>query len=235
MVADYSGGRIREYNEAGEQLWSIEASNPFACMGLPNGHRLVSHYSANKVVEYDADGEVYKEFTDLPSSISGVDRTEDGHTFIAAGQGGNKVIELDPEGNKILDLTVEGNPTSVKMLANGNLLLALYGENKIVEINREGERLHEVDIDSGPYFANQLENGNYLVACASGSKVYEYTFEGELVWEVQGDGNLYHAQRHGDGTTTFADQSGIHHIDMNEEVVSELDGEFGDYIYVYRF
>lgn len=236
LICDYSNNKIIEYDTEGNEVWTQEAPNPFACMGLPNGHRLVSHYSSQKLVEYDSEGDVFKEFTGLPSNISGIDRIENGNTLIAAGQSGNKVMELDPEGTIIVDLAVDGTPTSVKQMRSGNLLVALFGSSKVVEIDREGNVLHEIDIPFTPYHAVELESGNILISCTNPGKIAEYTYDGELVWEMDNDStNLYHAQRRADGTTIFADTKGFHRVSLDKEKISESISGFGDYIYAFEY
>ena len=103
LVCSYSSGKISSYDENGKLKWTATGKHPFTCQGLPNGNCLVMFYTQGKLVEYDENGKVVKEFTGLPSSSSGLQRLENGHTLLASGQAGNKIIEIDKNGKQVWD------------------------------------------------------------------------------------------------------------------------------------
>ena len=56
LISLYSDGKIIEIDASGRQVWEQKIRQPWACVGLPNGHRLVSMLVEKSVVEYDAGG-----------------------------------------------------------------------------------------------------------------------------------------------------------------------------------
>jgi hypothetical protein len=72
---------------------------------LPNGHVLIPHYAANKVVEYDADGKsVWETTIQQPTSAR---RMPNGRTLIAS-MYTRKIVEVDKAGKEVWSQTAAG-------------------------------------------------------------------------------------------------------------------------------
>ena len=211
LVCRYDSGKVVELDESNKVVWSIEANNPFCCLGLPNGHRLVVLYVNKKMIEYDASGQEVKKI-DLPTTTSGFCRLPSGEFWVAGGQGGNKIAKLSEEGKKVKEFDVKGTPTSIEVGNNGNLVCALYGNGKIVELDGEGKVVKSITVKGKPYHAQPLASGNYLVAFPVDGRIVEYAPDGKLVWEYDCEKNSYRAQELEDGSIVFSDINGFHRV-----------------------
>lgn len=230
LVASYSSGKIDSYDETGKLKWTAKGSNPFTCQGLPNGNVIVMFYSVGKLMEYDETGKVVKEFTNMPKSASGIQRLENGHTILSAGQGGNKIVEIDKKGKQVWSVVVTGTPTSSRLQENGLFLTALFGQSKLVEIDRKGKVVNEIPVKGKPYTAHRLEYGNILVAFASGG-VAEYSQDGEELWRAKTDSNTYWADILNDDTIVVADKTGILKFTREGKLISR-DDRYKNYTYI---
>lgn len=234
LLSQYSKGRIVELDESGEIIWSVKAKSPFACIGLPNGHRLVVLYSSNKVVQYDSDGAKVGEFVGLPGCPTGLCLESDGNLWVAAGQSGDQILKFSPEGKKVKTLKVAGKPTSIEIGINGNFVCAMYGDNRIVELNSAGKVVHTTTVKEFPYHAQPLSNGNFLVAFPKVGEIAEYTRDGKLVWEHRCEQDCYRAQRLEDGSIVFADAKGVHRIGRDGKTI-EFKDIGGKYNYLFSY
>lgn len=205
--------RLLEYDAAGEnELWSTSTPpQPWACYGLPNGHRLVGLYESKQVIEYDADGKQIWQKDKLPAGPTGIDRTETGSTLIACTEA-EKVIEVNAKGDTIWEVPIKGRPVMVERLENGLTLVLLQRAGKVVEVDRDGKIVWESSGYKMPFGMHRLENGNTLLACMNTNDVKEINREGEVVWSKTGLKSPYQAVRDEDGSTWIVDQSGVSRV-----------------------
>jgi hypothetical protein len=106
-------GQFVLLDEKGKELKSFNAGSPVLAIGsgfevLPNGHVVVPFYTANKVVEYDADGrEVLSLTSQRPTSVA---RLSNGN-FLITSRYERNVVELDRTGKQVWSFTAaEGFP-----------------------------------------------------------------------------------------------------------------------------
>lgn len=230
LVCSYSGGKVSSFDAAGKLMWTATGSNTFTCQGLPNGNCLVMHYSLGTLVEYDEAGKEVKKITGLPKSSSGIQRLENGHTLLASGQSGNKIVEIDEAGKEVWSTVLVGTPTGARMQDSGLILVSLFAQSKLVEIDRKGKVVNEIPVKGKPYTAQRLKDGKILVAFASGG-VAQYSEDGSEVWRAQTSSNTYWADMLEDGTVITADKTGILKFDQNGKLISR-DSRFTNYTYI---
>jgi hypothetical protein len=98
-----TGGMFIRYDRTGKELKSFKVAGPVLYLGsnidlLPGGHVLIPIYSANKIVEYDADGkEVWEAKVNLPGSVM---RLPNGNTLVSS-RTGTTVSEIDRTGKEV--------------------------------------------------------------------------------------------------------------------------------------
>ena len=209
LVASYSGGAIVELDGSGKERWRIAAASPFACRGLPNGHRLVSVYGEKVVYEYDGAGKVVWKSPPQAVFVSGLRRLSNGNTLLT---GGNQIVELNRAGKTVWKKMLPG-AMDADRLPNGNTMVAVYATNKIVEIDPSGREVWSLPTDRNPYALSALRNGNVLVSCFGSQTIVEYTRAGKKVMELKGHSQAYSATRLPDGRTFVADSAGMHEFD----------------------
>jgi outer membrane protein assembly factor BamB len=219
LIAYYSRNLIVELDSLGTERWKKESvPGPWACQGLPNGHRLVALYTSNTIVEYDDAGkEVWKKDS-LPGNPFSVQRLADGNTLTACSNG-EKVLEIRPDGSIAWEATVRGRPMDARRLENGNTLVALVGANKVVEIDRAGKEVWQAGGLNGPISAQRLENDNTLVVQMNNGQVTELDRSGRPVWSKTGLTQPYQAQRLPNGNTLIADNNGVQEVNAQGTVV----------------
>ena len=230
LVTDYSKGVITEFDQSGKVTWKLNVNHPFACMGLPNGHRLIAHYVGNKLVEYDENGKEIRSF-EFPGTASGFCLQDDGVVWVAAGQNGNQIMQYSPEGKQLKSFVVDGTPTSIEIGNNGNLVCALYDKNQIVELDTDGKIQRTIKAKGKPYHAQPLANGNFLVALYAINTVAEIDPNGKIVWQHKCAQSCYRAQELEDGSISFADAKGVHRVNRSGIKIESLDLESGGKIY----
>ena len=230
LVCSYTAGEIHSYDENGKLKWSAKGDHAFTCQGLPNGNCLVMLYSKGKLREYDEEGNLLKEFSDLPNSISSIQRLENGNTLLASGQSGNQIIEIDPDGNEVWSRKLDGMPTGARLQENGLIVATLFGERKIVEIDRKGVVQNEFKVKGQPYTVNVTFNDTFLVAFSDGG-VAEFTRSGKELLRVKTSTNTYWAEQMEDGSIITADSTGILKIDQDGKINS-LNDKYKNYTYV---
>ncbi len=62
-------GKVAEYNADGKSVWEANMNVPGAASRLPNGHTLVPQNGSNRIVEFDRQGKLVKEWKDLPCRV----------------------------------------------------------------------------------------------------------------------------------------------------------------------
>lgn len=222
LICDYSRHRVIEFDLKWKPTWEHSVGqHPWACQGLPNGHRLVASYSSRSVTEYDAAGKVEWAKTSLPGGPTGVQRLENGNTLIACTDS-HKVVEVAPKGDIVWEVTIRQRPTHVQRLDNGRTLICLQNGGRVVEVNRKKEIVWQITGLSSPFSASRLDNGNTLIACSGNGSVLEYDPTGKkIVWQKRGFSSVYDAQRLSNGNTLIGDYRGIREVNRDGKIVWE--------------
>jgi HEAT repeat protein len=223
LVCDHQQNTLIELDAAGKRIWQKSVGmQPWACLGLPNGHRLVGCYNDRSVVEYDEQGAEFWRVDGLPGGPTSIERLASGHTLIACTDGG-QVVEVDQAKKTVWQVTLDGRPVDARRLEGGRTLIALQNAQKVIEIDERGREVWQISGVGNAFSAERLENGNTLV-CSLGQnvKVREYDRSGRVVWEQGSFTNPYTAQRLASGNTLVVDQSGVTEIDRQGTVVSRL-------------
>ena len=222
LVCVQSQNRLFELDASGKVVWEQKNFNrPWACQGLPNGHRLVGSYGSRSVQEFDAAGEVVWQKTGLPGGVTSVQRLANGNTLVACTDS-NKILELDREGKTTWSANVPGRPFFAQRLENSRTLVALHTGKKVVEVDTNGKIVWTANYKlESPQSARRLKNGNTLVSDHSFRKVVELNRDGQATWETT-TGEIYDAQRLPNGTTLIVDGTGIKKIAPSKKVIWEF-------------
>ena len=230
LVSDFTRDQIVELDGRGEERWRRPMTKPFACRGLPNGHRLVAATTEQIIYELDHAGEVAWKSPRLGFFVSGLRRLPNGNTLAC---GGGQVVELDRDGSAVWRATVNG-AMDAERLPNGNTLVASFGTAKLVEVDRAGREVRSVPTETNPYSLSLLPNGNVLVVCFNVHKVIEYDPSGKKVLEIGGLAQAYSATRLPDGRTFVGDRNGLHEFDGAGKKIATY--PFGaPTVYVHRY
>ena len=56
LLANYSGGKVTEFDEKGKEVWAATVQRPTSVARLANGHVLVCSLTGQCVIELDRDG-----------------------------------------------------------------------------------------------------------------------------------------------------------------------------------
>lgn len=136
---------------------------PVAEDALLLGRTLVANQSNNHVIEYGADGKIAKRIpVSAPSAVLGL---PDGHRLIAS-TGRNTITEYDGSWNVVRTISTasKGQPYSLRLLENGNILVAMYSSRRVVEYDRKGNVKWEAVVAGNASDAYRMSNGNTLVS-----------------------------------------------------------------------
>jgi HEAT repeat protein len=223
LVCDHQQNALVEFDTAGTKVWEKTVGmQPWACVGLPNGHRLVGSYNEKSVVEYDAQGDEVWRVDSLPGGPTSIERLENGNTLIACTDGG-QVVEMDQAKKIVWRASLEGRPVDARRLDDGRTLVALQNGQKVVELDEHGREVWQISGLGQPFSAQRLESGSTLV-CSLGqnAKVREYDRAGRIVWEQGSFNNPYSAQRLASGNTLVVDLAGVHEMDRQGTVITKL-------------
>jgi len=215
LISFYGKGRAIEIDARGITRWSVAGlSNPWACVGLPNGNRLITEYGLKRITEYDATGRQVWRHAALPGYPGSVQRLPNGNILLAIWQPA-KIIELARDGSTAWQLALQpaDRPTDVELLDNGNLLITMSGSKRVVEMTRRGRLVWSIGGFKSPYSASRTATGTTLVVDFSGGEIREYNGEGKVVWKYGGLQNCYDAQRLPNGHTLVGDRRGLREID----------------------
>ena len=223
LVCDHTQNKLLEFDVSGKKLWEqAVGQQPWACQGLPTGHRLVGCYGERAVIEYDAAGQEVWKFENLPGGPTSVERLENGNTLVACTEGG-AVWEIDPAKKVVWKVGLEGRPVDARRLEDGRTLVTLQHGQKVVEIDGAGHQVWELAGVGMAFSAQRLENGNTLVSAVGVGQVREFDRRGNVVWAQGKFVNPYGAQRLAGGNTVVVDTSGVTEIDPSGAVVSRLE------------
>ncbi len=203
------GGFAFEVDADGRQTFQTPLYQPWACQGLPDGHRLIGDYGRRCVVEFDANGlEVWRRDR-LPGGPMSVQRLPNGNTLVACSDS-LRVVEITPRGEIAWQAKFAARPAYAWRLDNGRTMVVLHrGAGKVVEIDANGVELWKIDSLPDPQSAQRLSNGNTLVVLGEGGAVKEFDAAGKEVWHKDGLQLPTDAQRLPSGNTLISEQHGV--------------------------
>ena len=156
LVGATQQGKLLIVNPAGEVVKAFEVMNAKAghssmrnVRALPDGHFLVAEESARAAREYDADGNLVREFKTPYPTYSAV-RLPSGHTVTC---GKNGITEFDAAGTVVWELKNTEVPelgirwfAGLQVLPNGNLFVCnAGGKVPFAEISREKRVVWQCD------------------------------------------------------------------------------------------
>lgn len=124
----------------------------------------------------------------------------------------------------IAEFTGLGGPLNPKLLANGNVLVALAMDNQVVELSEDGAVVWSHTIGS-PSEAQRLASGNTLIASTEEGRVIELSADDEIVWEYPGE-SIYGARRLDNGNTLITVQGDPAHI-VEVDAAGEIVWQYG--------
>ncbi|HNX35683.1 MAG TPA: hypothetical protein PKM57_13710 [Kiritimatiellia bacterium] len=190
-VGDYTSGKVCIVEADGHVSWDQKAP---CCNDLwiqPGGSILFS--TGHGAKEVAKDGTVKFEYQSK-AEIYAVQRLANGNTFVGECTSG-RLLEVAPDGSNIvkeLRLLPADKPgghayiRNVRVLKNGNYLVAHYGGRYVTEYAPDGTVVWTFKTPGGPHSVTRLANGNTLIACGdSGTPcLIEVTPEGKTVWEL---------------------------------------------------
>ncbi|MCE9547324.1 MAG: hypothetical protein K8T25_17770 [Planctomycetia bacterium] len=192
---------------------------PFGCQGLPDGHRLLTDWRSQAVIELDAEGkELWRK--QMGGNPAAVDRLDNGNTLVAL-YPNRQLVELDANHNVVWQMAVNGMPSDAHGLENGNILVALSDQGKVAELDRKGKEVWKVDGLQNPWSARRLPDGRTLVACTSGSRVVELSPDGKTLWSVDSIPNCFDAVALDNGNILIANAMGLREVDRQGKTVRD--------------
>lgn len=146
---------------------------------------LVSH--GNGAAEYDlATGVPTGWAVTRYKSIQTAVRLANGRTLLGRGDGA--VYELDSDGKEIGCVTPKEklDIRLMRLLDNGNLLLACASPRAAVELARDGTVVSKIPLPGKGYTATRLANGHYRSSTGDECKLVELDADGKVCWFVGG-------------------------------------------------
>jgi len=222
LVCDHSLNKLIEFDAQGEEVWQRQVPiQPWACLGLPNGNRLVGSYNERCIIEYDGNGTEVWKVDNLPGGPTSVQRLESGNTLIACTEA-SIVVEVNPEKSTVWKVALDGRPVDARRLDDGNTLVALQNAQKVIEVDPTGKKVSELNGVGAVFSAQRLPDGNTLVCSLNLPQIREYDPSGNVVWSKGGFTNPYTAQRLADGNTMVVDRSGVTEVDLSGGTVRHL-------------
>lgn len=223
LVCDHSQNLLIEFDAAGKKTWQQQVGEqPWACLGLSNGHRLVGSYNGRNVVEYDESGEEIWRVDELPGGPTSIQRLENGNTLIACTEGA-QIVEIDPAKKTVWRASLDGRPVDARRLDDGRTLVTLQHGQKVVELDAAGKPVWEIAGVGMAFSAERLPSGNTLVSAIGVNQVREFDRSGNVVWARGKFANPYSAQRLPSGNTVVVDTTGVTEIDPQGATVFRLE------------
>ncbi|MCH8922960.1 MAG: PQQ-binding-like beta-propeller repeat protein, partial [Planctomycetes bacterium] len=226
LVAVQGRGGLIEFDSEGTQTFSADDIHvASACLGLPDGHRLVASRSDSLIFKFaDADRPIW--VASVPRSPVSIEQLRNEHILVACA---SQVVEVDPNGKNIPVPTPKGTFLDARRVGEGLTLLAMIadGKGQVVEVDREGRVVREIAKAIKPVAVRRLPNGNTLVvdeeAADDGPQVVEYDGQGKIVWQQSGLLSPHDVQRLPNGNTLVVDNNGIKEFDPAGKVVWKKD------------
>ncbi len=175
-------GRVLEVDRAGKTRWEITGLQyPICAQTLPGDRVLIVEQNLNRVSERDHAGKVlWEKQLNQPFHVQ---RTRNGHTFIACRQA---LIELDRDGKEILNVPrINDTILAATKLRDGQIACVTY-QSQYFRLDANGK---EVKTTRLPFINNGvwgevLPNDHVIISSQGNSKVTEYDGEGKVVWEA---------------------------------------------------
>ena len=121
-------------------------------------------------------------------------RLANGNTFVGECTTG-RLLEIAPDGSNVVKetrLLPADKPgghayiRNVRVLKNGNFLVAHYGGRYVAEYAPDGTVAWTFKTPGGPHSVTRLASGNTLIACGDNGTpgLLEVTPEGKVVWQL---------------------------------------------------
>jgi outer membrane protein assembly factor BamB len=221
LFVSYGQSTVIELDADHKERWRTRVMNPWACQGLPNGHRLIAGFAQgqNSVIEFNDEGTEIWRKDKLPGIPYSVQRLENGNTLVAC-KDQQQVIEILPDGST-KSMQVQGHPMYAQRLENGNTLIALQQGSRVVEMDAKNSIVWEARSMNGPCFCQRLDSGNTLIVQMHTGQVVEVDATGQkTVWTSRVSlVNPICAQRLSNGNTLIADNNGVTEVDANGQTV----------------
>jgi hypothetical protein len=203
----YKGG-ARLVSKAQEVIWDFRVEKGqelYTATELPSGEYLLGVCAhPSRIITLDRNGNKIKEqnFDSGISNVHGQFRqiypTKD-HTYLVPLMGKGEVIELTASGEVIRRIEVGGNPFSVKVLKDGNWLVACGDAHKYVVVDPVKQLVKET-VSAGDLTnvsllfvaeVHSYDNGNVLVANWNGHskdktqpKLVEIDSKNRVAWQL---------------------------------------------------
>jgi hypothetical protein len=222
LVCDMGQQKVIEFDNAGVKTWEKQIGQaPWACFGLPNGHRLAGSYQEKSIVEFDEAGNEVWRMNDLPGGPMGVQRLDNGNTLLAIPDA-MQVIEVSPDKKIVWKAALDGRPTYARRLEDGRTLVSLQQHQKVVEVDEGGKVAWEIPIGGMSFSADRTPSGTTLICDLQKGEIREYDRSGAVVFTKKGFSNPYTVQRLTSGNTMVADRTGVKELDTQGNIVKDL-------------
>ncbi len=210
----YKNVRIVDYDANKKEIWSIKTPYPGACIGLPNGHRLISPALFRTIDEYNANGTKIWTLSNLPGYVVSLQRLPNGNTFVVAG---NKVLEYSHD--KSVVWKSKKMVRAAFRLSNGNTLMMLYSGKKMIEVDPNEKIVWEIDTPFNSQAFQRLPNGNTLIATRNGKTIEEYTKDKRRVSRLKTTQQIVRFQRLSNGNTLISNNQGAYEYAPSGKVI----------------
>ncbi|VAX36603.1 hypothetical protein MNBD_PLANCTO02-859, partial [hydrothermal vent metagenome] len=220
--------RIVDYNANEEEIWSIKTHYPGACIGLPNGHRLISPALLHTIDEYNANGIKIWTLSNLPGYVVSLQRLPNGNTFVVAG---NKVLEYSHD--KFVVWKFKKMVRAASRLSNGNTLIMLYSGTEMIEVDPNGKTVWEITLPFNSQVFQRLPNGNTLIANRNGKTIDEYTKDKRRMSRLKITQQIIRFQRLSNGNTLISNNQGAYEYAPSGKIIWQK--KFGYLRSVHRY
>ena len=193
VCASYDGA-IYRLDDAGQMVWEYKTPGPQCAdmQVLGNGNILFA--CTTGVYEVTPKKEIVFRFFGGQKPFA-CQRLADGNTFVCESASGRLMV-VSPQGDIVREANIlghcpkEGAPElylrRVRVLENGNYLVAHYTGKKVCEYTPAGDPVWEYPVPGGAFAAERLPNGNTLISVADkdqNARLIEVSRSKNLVWE----------------------------------------------------
>lgn len=202
LYAYKGGARLITRNQ--DVIWDFKVEKGqelYTATELPSGEYLLAVCAIpSRIITLNSKGEKIKEqnFDSGISNVHGQFRqilpTRE-NTYLIPLMGKGEVIELTQTGGVIRRVTLGGNPFSVKLLPNGNWLVACGDAHKLVIVDAEKQTIAAEDVSKATLLfvaeSHNYPNGNMLISNWNGHskdkdqpKLIELDSKNQVVWNL---------------------------------------------------
>ena len=185
------------------------------------GHRLISDYSNDVIIELDANGEVVWQLKGVSKPFACA-ASPDGFRYVALYRTGD-VVQIDQNGKE--KQRFKGIAKSISgmcLMENGNLLLASgQGNGAITEINSDGKVIRTIKVDGTPTSVEVFSNGNLVCALWGKNEIAVLDSEGKVLRVIEVSDKPYHVAEleNGNMLVAFASKGKIAELDSDGKEV----------------